>query len=154
MERHDLTPKELEDKPVVDPAGRLLGRVRRVAYDPGRGVEGFDVEVDDDTRTRFASLGPFVALVPEEVASVGAGQVVVHAELEELLGRAAQRARERSATRRPAGRPGERPEDRPEDRPEGPRGEPTRHRLDVGPDSTVGLELLGEPPVDPDWDED
>lgn len=148
MERTSLDPKDLENKPVLDRTGRLLGRVRRIDFDPDhpdRGVDGFDVEVDEGTRAHYAEVGPYVELIPDEVTRVGVGEVVVSSDLEEILGRAADRATGHLGDRRPAGPA------------EGPGADVGQaQRLDLGPDApdTVDVELLGEPAEDPEWGDD
>lgn len=88
MERARLSPTELTNKEVRDADGTVIGIVREVTYEPGKGVETFDVEVDPET-PRVADVGPYVEMIPDEVARVDAGQVLVSSRLEDVLERSA-----------------------------------------------------------------
>lgn len=86
MDRARLSPTELTNKEVRDADGELVGVVREVTYEPGIGVETFDVEVDQDS-PMVAEVGPYVEMIPDEVEHVGVGEVLVSSRFEEILDR-------------------------------------------------------------------
>lgn len=86
MDRARLSPTELTNKEVRDADGELIGIVREVTYEPGKGVETFDVEVDPEM-PRVAEIGPYLQMIPDEVEHVGVGEVLVSSRFDEVVKR-------------------------------------------------------------------